>query len=71
MSCSVAVALAVTVGSRVPGFVTQRPSLIFSVASAAAVRNGYGSCQSRCESYVQPYSKPCCSASCMSSTKRV
>ncbi len=40
MSWSVAEALAVTVGSRVPGFVTQSPSLIVSVASAAAVRNG-------------------------------
>ena len=70
-SCSVAVALAVTVGSRVPGFVTHSPSLIRSVASAAAVRNGYGSCHSRCESYVQPYSKPFASASCISSTKRV
>src|SRR4051794_30098195 len=70
-SCSVAVALAVTVGSRVPGLVTHRPSLMRSVASAAAVRNGYGSCHRRCESYIQPYPKPFCSARLISSTKRV
>jgi hypothetical protein len=69
-SCSVALALAVTVGSRVPGFVTQSPRRMLSVASAAAVRNGYGSCQSRCESYVQPWVKPLRSARCRSSTKR-
>ena len=57
-SWSVAKALAVTVGSRVPGFVTLSPSLQRSVFIAASVSSGYGSCQSTCESYVQPYSKP-------------
>src|SRR3954468_3826932 len=70
MSCSVAYALASTVGSRVPGFVTMWPSLIFDVRSATSASTGKDSCQSTCESYVQAYSKPCCSASCMSSIKR-
>ena len=34
-SCSVAYQLAVIVGSRIPGLVTQWPSLIFSVCTAA------------------------------------
>src|SRR5262245_15952017 len=67
---SVANALAVTVGSRVPGFVTFSPSLSVDVSSAAIVNSGYGSCQRLCESYVQPYSKPCCSASLSSSATR-
>ena len=70
MSCSVAYALASTVGSRVPGFVTQWPSLIVFVCAAASVSSGTDSCQSTWESYVQPYSKPCCSASCISSISR-
>ena len=37
---SVANALAVTVGSRVPGFVTFSPSFIVFVSSAAIVRSG-------------------------------
>ncbi len=68
---SVAKALAVTVGSRVPGFVTLRPSFKLFVSSAAIVSSGYGSCQRMCESYVQPYSKPFCSASASSSTTRL
>ncbi len=40
MSCSVAYALAVTVGSRVPGFVTQWPIFIRSVFTASSVRRG-------------------------------
>src|SRR5919197_4768321 len=71
MSWSVAKALAVTVGSRVPGFVTLRPSFNDDVCSAAAVSSGYGSCHRTCESYVQPYPNPCCSASCINSTRRV
>ena len=71
MSWSVAYALASTVGSRVPGFVTQWPSFIVDVACAASVRSGNDSCQSTCESYVQPYSKPCASASWISSTRRL
>ena len=67
MSCSVAYALASTVGSRVPGFVTMWPSLIFDVRSATIASTGKDSCQSTCESYVQAYSKPCRSASWMSS----
>ena len=68
---SVAKALAVTVGSRVPGFVTLSPSFIVFVSSAAIVSSGYGSCQRMCESYVQPYSKPWLSASESSSTTRL
>ena len=63
-TCSVAYALASTVGSRVPGFVTKWPSFIVDVRSAASASSGIDSCQRTCESYVQPYSKPCCSASC-------
>src|SRR5207244_428911 len=69
-SCSVAYVLASTVGSRVPGFVTKCPSLIFDVSCAASASNGPDSCQSTWESYVQPYSKPCSSASLISSRKR-
>ena len=54
MSCSVAYALASTVGSRVPGFVTKWPSFIVDVRSAASVSSGIDSCQRMCESYVQP-----------------
>ena len=50
MSCSVAYALASTVGSRVPGLVTMWPSLMRSVAAAARARVGVDSCQSTCES---------------------
>ena len=50
MSCSVAYALASTVGSRVAGFVTMWPSLIFDVWSAASAITGIDSCQSTCES---------------------
>src|SRR5919108_2578828 len=71
IACRVAYALAVTVGSRVPGFVTQWPSFRRSVWTASSVRSGYASCQRMWESYVQPYSKPCSSASRISSTKRL
>ena len=58
-SCSVAYQLAVTVGSRIPGFVTQWPSLIVSRLRRRRARAaGSDSCQRTCESYVQPYSKP-------------
>ena len=63
MSCSVAYPLASTVGSRVPGFVTQWPNFIVESPAAASVSSGNDSCQRTCESYVQPYSKPCDSAS--------
>ena len=66
----VAYQLAVIVGSRMPGFVTQWPSLIVSVLSAASGSSAYDSCQRMCESYVQPYSKPFASASWMSSSIR-
>ena len=69
-SCMVAYQLAVIVGSRMPGFVTQWPSLIVSVLSATSGSSAYDSCQRMCESYVQPYSKPFCSASCISSSIR-
>ena len=39
-TCIVAYALASTVGSRVPGFVTKWPSFIVEVRSAASVRSG-------------------------------
>ncbi len=70
MSCSVAYALASTVGSRIAGFVTMWPSLIVEVWSARSAITGIDSCQRTCESYVQPYSKPCCSASFVSSIRR-
>ncbi len=57
-SCSVAYALASTVGSRVAGFVTKWPILIFDVSRAATASSGIDSCQSTCESYVHAYSKP-------------
>ena len=38
MSCAVAYQLAVIVGSRMPGFVTKWPSLIFSVCAAASAK---------------------------------
>ena len=71
ITCSVAYRLASTVGSRVPGLVTKCPSFIRVVRSAASVRSGVDSCQRTCESYVQPYSNPCSSASSISSRKRV
>src|ERR671910_3460888 len=70
MSWSVAYALASTVGSRIAGFVTMWPSLIFDVWSAASAMTGIDSCQRTCESYVQAYSKPCASASFISSIRR-
>jgi hypothetical protein len=50
MSCIVAYQLAVTVGSRIPGFVTKCPSLIRSVRSAATASVAYDSSQRTCES---------------------
>ena len=50
MELSVAWKLAVTVGSRVPGLVTQKPSPMRSVCAAAAARNAEPSCQRMCES---------------------
>jgi hypothetical protein len=49
-SCIVAYQLAVIVGSRMPGLVTQWPSLIFSVAAATSGIVAYDSCQRTCES---------------------
>src|SRR5258707_15774695 len=69
-SCSVAYELASTVGSRVPGFVTKWPGLIFDVSRAATASSGIASCQSTCESYVHAYSKPWRSASWISSSQR-
>src|SRR5829696_2668049 len=71
MSCSVAYALASTVGSRVAGFVTMCPSFIRVVSLARSAIKGIDSSQRTCESYVQPYSKPCCSAKVVSSIRRV
>ncbi len=50
MELSVAWKLAVTVGSRVPGLVTQKPRPMRSVCAAAAARNAEPSCQRMCES---------------------
>src|SRR5947207_14314242 len=69
-SCSVAYELASTVGSRVAGFVTKWPSLIFDVSRAATASVGIDSCHSTCESYVQAYAKPWRSASWISSSQR-
>src|SRR5215471_5968003 len=69
-SCSVAYALASTVGSRVAGFVTKCPSRIFAVSRAATASIGTDSCQSTCESYVHAYPKPWPSASWISSSQR-
>ena len=63
MSWSVPYALERTVGSRVPGFVTIWPSLIFDVRSATSAMTGNDSCQRTWESYVHAYSNPRCSAS--------
>ena len=54
-----------------PGLVTQCPNFIVDVACTASVRSGNDSCQSTCESYVQPYSKPFDSACWISSRKRL
>ena len=62
--------LASTVGSRVAGFVTKWPSLIFEVSRAATASIGIDSCQRTCESYVHAYPKPCFSASWISSSQR-
>src|SRR5262249_55967024 len=40
------------------------------VRSAASASSGIDSCHRMCESYVQPYSKPCCSARLSSSSMR-
>src|SRR6476619_6646598 len=69
-SCSVAYALASTVGSRVAGFVTKWPSLILDVSRPAIASIGIDSCQRTCESYVQAYWKPWLSASWISSSQR-
>src|SRR2546423_13257481 len=70
MSFNVAYELASTVGSRVAGFVTKWPSLIFDVSRAATASVGIDSCQRTCESYVQAYSKPWLSARWISSSQR-
>src|SRR5204862_7939893 len=69
-SCSVAYELASTVGSRVAGFVTKWPSLIFDVSRAATASIGIDSCQRTCESYVQADPKPCFSATWIDLSQR-
>src|ERR1700756_3458862 len=69
-SWSVAYALARNVGSRVAGFVTKCPSLIFGSSRAAPASIGTDSCHRTCESYVHAYPKPCRSASWISSSQR-
>ena len=51
-----------TVGSRVPGLVTQVPRRIRSVTPAIRVSSGYGSRHSTWLSNSQPYSNPAASA---------
>ena len=51
---SVASADAVTVTSRVAGFVTHVPRRIRSVAAPISVSSGYGSRHRTCESKIQP-----------------
>jgi len=53
ISLSVAMSEAVTLGSRVPGFVTQVPSRSRDVCSAIRVSSGYGSRHRTCESKSQ------------------
>src|SRR5690242_9751659 len=69
-SSSVASADAVTLGSRVPGFVTHVPRRRTSVASAISVRRGYGSRQRTWESNSQPWLNPAASAWRASATVR-
>src|SRR6202165_5869626 len=71
ISFRVASALAVTVGSRVPGLVTQGPILMVRGVAAISVKLGYASCQSTCESKSHAYSKPWASASLVRSTHRL
>ncbi len=63
ISLSVAKTDAVTVQSRVAGFVTNGPTVTRLVSARIAEWMTYGSCQSRCESKVQTWLKPCASAS--------
>src|SRR5215472_210280 len=69
-SCSVAYALASTVGSRVAGLVTKWPRWIEEVSRAATASIGTDSCHRTCESYVHAYPKPWRSASWISSSQR-
>src|SRR3977135_2729981 len=69
-SCSVAYELASTVGSRVAGFVTKWPSLIFDVSRAATASVGIDSCQRVRESDVQAYAKPWLPAPWIRSSQR-
>ncbi len=59
---SVANKLAVTVKSRVAGFVTHVPSRMRCVLVAISVSRGYGSFHKTWESKIQPYSNPAASA---------
>jgi hypothetical protein len=69
-SLSVASAEAVTVMSRVAGFVTQVPRRMWVVAAPMRVSSGYGSRHRTCESNIQPYAKPLASARFARSTLR-
>ena len=71
-SCSVAYALASTVGSRVRRVRDEVAELdLRRLASRDREQSGSTPARATCESYVHAYSKPCCSASWMSSSKRV
>ena len=70
ISLSVAKTDAVTVQSRVAGFVTNGPTVTRLVSARIAEWMTYGSCQSRCESNVHTWLKPCASASLASCTVR-
>src|SRR5688572_28051774 len=71
ISFMVASRLAVTVMSRVAGFVTHVPRRSRSVPAPISVSSGYGSRHRTCESKIQPYEKPFASARCARSTLRL
>src|SRR4051794_41952145 len=62
ISFSVAKTDAVTVQSRVAGFVTNGPTMMRVVSARIAEGMKYGSCQNRCETKVQTGLKPWASA---------
>src|SRR5215475_523788 len=68
MLLSVANVDAVTVASRVPGFVTIGPTITVDVAARIWLQMTYGSCHSRCESNVHTCENPAASACCASRT---
>ncbi len=68
ISLSVACSDAITVQSRVAGLVTIGPTTSRDVRASTCERITYGSCQSTCESNVQPWLNPSSSARTSRST---